>query len=57
MKLLQSAMIILFATAIAAPIMTATPASAWKKKKCYHCYYTAYGKKICHNDCKCYGTH
>jgi len=50
-------MIILFATAIAAPIMTATPASAWKKKKCYHCYYTAYGKKICHNDCKCYGTH
>jgi len=56
MKLLQGALIILFTAVVVSPIVTATPASAWKKK-CYHCYYTAYGKKICHNDCKCYKRH
>jgi len=56
MKIFHFALFALFTAMLATPVVTATPASAWKKK-CYHCYYTAYGKKICHNDCKCYRKH
>jgi hypothetical protein len=51
---------ITIACAIAAslliPIALSVTASA-QYKSCYHCYVTKYGKKICHNDCSCYGTH
>lgn len=56
MALLKASLVFLFAAAVMMPAISTTPAHAWKKK-CYHCYYTSYGKKICHNDCRCYRTH
>jgi hypothetical protein len=47
------------ALAVAATLMVpvALSMTAYAQGKCYHCYVTKYGKKICHNDCSCYGTH
>lgn len=51
------------AAAFVALAMAFAPAAASAQykhgysKKCYHCYYTKYGKKVCHNDCKCKGRH
>lgn len=38
------------------PIALSVSAQA-QYKKCYHCYVTKYGKKICHNDCACQYSH
>jgi hypothetical protein len=51
---------IALACAIAAsmlmPIALSVSAHA-QYKKCFHCYVTKYGKKICHNDCSCQYDH
>ncbi|MDX2155906.1 MAG: hypothetical protein SFW09_05275 [Hyphomicrobiaceae bacterium] len=31
--------------------------AATAQGKCWHCYYDSYGKKICHDDCSCKGSH
>jgi hypothetical protein len=42
-------------SAIAVPALIAVTADA--QGKCWHCYTDAYGKKQCHDDCSCRGTH
>jgi hypothetical protein len=44
------------AASLLLPLALSMSASA-QYKKCYHCYVDGYGKKICHNDCSCQGTH
>lgn len=56
MKLLKMSMLLLFTTVLVGPVVSATPAAAWKKK-CWHCYSVGYGKKVCHDDCRCYRKH
>lgn len=56
MKLLKTSMLVLFASVLVSPVISATPAHAWKKK-CWHCYKISHGKKVCHDDCRCYGKH
>ena len=52
MSALKVALLVLFAGALVMPAV-----STAQSKNCYHCYYDGYGKKICHDDCSCYGTH
>lgn len=46
-----------FAIAASLLLPVALSISASAQHKCYHCYVDQYGKKICHDDCSCMGTH